>query len=99
MERYGSYGCTAYKRNGEYYSDTVLLQCYNFYHLDAEIEGRGKDYVYELIMEIITDHNETIQRFYESMKNVNCLLLPDQPFEIHPNEVTSDSMIISSNDE
>ena len=72
------------------------MTSYIYFLLVTETAGLGKDYLYELIMEIIGDHNDTIKSFHISMKNINSWIFPDNPIEIHPNEISSESVIISS---
>ena len=63
------------------------------------MEGQGKDYLYQLIDEIIRDHNDTIERFYSSTRKKNKLLLPERLHIVHPTEVTPECAIINGQNE
>ncbi len=82
----------------------VFLFLGNIYPLfipysDTENEGQGKDYLYQLINEITTNHNDTLHRFFTAAKERNSLLLPESPLEVLLTEVTSDCLIISNSKE
>ena len=62
---------------------------------DVEAEGKGNDWLYLVIADIATRHNQMIKNFYSAAKHGSMArLLPDEPAKVLLTEFDSNSAII-----
>ncbi len=75
--------------------NTDMLPC-----LDVEDEEEANDWLYRLIADIITSHNQIIEDLYYAIEENEHLslsrLLPAEPAKISPLEVTSNNAIVGN---
>ena len=66
-----------------------------FFKLDVEDKGKGNDWLYLVIADIATRHNQMLENFYSTARQGSLArLLPDKPAKIMPSEFDSCSAIV-----
>ena len=64
--------------------------------VDVEEEGQGNDWLYVVMTDIVSNHNQTIENLYSSIQtHPLARLLPDEPPKIYPTEVNANTAIVS----
>ena len=73
-------------------SDAVM---YSFFSSDVEDEEKGNDWLYLVIADIATRHNQMLENFYSASRQGSMArFLPDEPAKIMPSEFDSCSAIV-----